>query len=99
MTDGLLYDDDCGPFETENPASASPFFFTSDHTSRTIPRRLGSLGLSEADLGKNIACDIGIYEVTTRIAKALDATYVYQPYSRLVINCNHKPGTNSRSPR
>ena len=92
MTDGLLRDGDCSPFVTENLGSTSPILFTSDHAGRAVPQRLGSLGLSEEDLGKHVAYDIGIYGVTTRIAEALKATYIYQPYSRLVIDCNRKPG-------
>ncbi|PTW61347.1 putative N-formylglutamate amidohydrolase [Breoghania corrubedonensis] len=92
MTDGLLRDGDCAPFAMENPGSTSPIFLTSDHAGRAIPKRLGSLGLSQEDRGKHVAYDIGIYGVTTRIAQALKATYIYQPYSRLVIDCNRLPG-------
>ncbi|MEI2387694.1 N-formylglutamate amidohydrolase [Breoghania sp. JC706] len=92
MTDGLLRDGDCSPFVTENAGAPSPILLTSDHAGRAVPRQLGTLGLSEEDLAKHVAYDIGIYGVTTRIAAALEATYVYQPYSRLVIDCNRKPG-------
>lgn len=76
----------------ENAGGASPFLFVSDHAGRAIPRRLGTLGLPEAELSRHIGYDIGIYDVTTRIARALDATYIFQPYSRLVIDCNRRPG-------
>ncbi len=56
-----------------------------------LPRSLGTLGLAEPELSRHIAWDIGVYGVTTQLAKAIDATYVFQPYSRLVIDCNRKP--------
>ena len=74
----------------EKPAGRSPILFISDHAGRVIPQRLGTLGLEAPDLDRHIACDLGIYEVTTRMAAALDATYVFQRYSRLVIDCNRR---------
>src|SRR5262249_48266377 len=64
------------------------------HAGRRIPRRLGSLGLGDADLERHIAWDIGIQGVTTPLADKLGATYVYQRYSRLVIDCNRQPGVS-----
>lgn len=90
--DTLLRRDDPTPVGVENPDSASPILFVSDHAGRAIPAALGTLGLDEAALARHIAYDIGIYGVTTRLARALDATYVFQPYSRLVIDCNRRPG-------
>ena len=57
---------------TENPSGTSPILFVSDHAGRAIPQALGTLGLDEAALSRHIACDIGIYGVTTRLARALD---------------------------
>ncbi len=88
----LLSPDDPAPFSIENPDGSSPFLFVSDHAGRAIPRQLGDLGLEEAELSRHIGYDIGIYAVTTRIARALDAAYIFQPYSRLVIDCNRQPG-------
>ena len=88
----LLEDDDIPPFGVEQPDSPSDLLFVSDHADRVFPRKLGTLGLDDAELGRHIAYDIGIYGVTTRIARALSATYIFQRYSRLVIDCNRKPG-------
>jgi predicted N-formylglutamate amidohydrolase len=41
---------------------------------------------------RHIAWDIGAAEVTVRLAAALDACAVLQTYSRLVIDCNRRPG-------
>ena len=86
----LLQAGDPSPVGLENPAAKSPILFISDHAGRAFPRALGTLGLEEPELSRHIAWDIGIYGVTTLLAKALDAAYVFQPYSRLVIDCNRK---------
>ncbi len=89
----LLLPEDPAPFGIENASGASPILFTSDHAGRAIPKRLGNLGLDEAQMSRHIAYDIGIFGVTARLARKLDASYVYQPYSRLVIDCNRRPGS------
>ncbi|MCB8839465.1 N-formylglutamate amidohydrolase [Aurantimonas sp. VKM B-3413] len=92
VIDRLLQDGDPAPFGTENGDGRFPILFASDHAGRAIPKALGRLGLDEVALARHVAYDIGIYGVTTRLAKTLDATYVFQPYSRLVIDCNRRPG-------
>jgi predicted N-formylglutamate amidohydrolase len=88
----LLQAGDPSPAGLENSAAKSPILFISDHAGRAFPRSLGTLGLAEPELSRHVAWDIGIYGVTTHLARALDATYVFQPYSRLVIDCNRKAG-------
>ncbi|MBA4099621.1 MAG: N-formylglutamate amidohydrolase [Rhodospirillum sp.] len=88
----LLDPDEPDPVMVQNPNGASEILLISDHAGRRIPRRLGTLGLGDADLERHIAWDIGIRDVTTQIADKLGATYIYQRYSRLVIDCNRKPG-------
>ena len=90
-TASLLADDEALPFRIENPDGGSPILFTADHAGRVIPRALGDLGLTEPDLSRHIAWDIGIAGVTSRLAKLLDATAIFQTYSRLVIDCNRRP--------
>jgi predicted N-formylglutamate amidohydrolase len=80
-------------FAAERPGGASPYLFACDHASRRLPRRLGTLGLTEAELGRHIAWDIGIAGVARRLAAALDATAVLQSYSRLAIDANRPPGS------
>lgn len=63
-----------------------------DHASRRIPKRLGSLGLSPSDLERHIAWDIGALGVAQAVSSVLDAPLVAQSYSRLVIDCNRRPG-------
>ena len=88
----LLLADDPPAFGIENPKGQSAILFASDHAGQVIPKRLGTLGLNEAERSRHIGYDIGIYGVTTELARNLDATYIFQPYSRLVIDCNRQPG-------
>jgi predicted N-formylglutamate amidohydrolase len=94
----LLGPRDPPAFRVENPGGRSPFFLTADHAGRVVPAALGRLGLNEADFDRHIAWDIGIAGVTTRLAAALDATAIYQTYSRLVIDCNRQPSVASAFP-
>ncbi len=89
----LLCLGDANPVGVESPNGSSPLVFVSDHAGRAIPAALGVLGLDEAERSRHIGWDIGIYGVTTALARALDAVYVFQPYSRLVIDCNRRPGS------
>ena len=66
----------------------SDFFLTCDHAGRRIPRALGTLGLTQQDLDRHIAWDIGAAALTSYLAEHLDACAILQPYSRLVIDCN-----------
>lgn len=92
MMDRLLAPDEPEVVAVQNPHAGSPILFISDHAGRRIPRRLGTLGLGDADLERHVAWDIGIQGVTAPIADKLGATYIYQRYSRLVIDCNRRPG-------
>ena len=47
---------------------------------------------------RHIGWDIGIAAVSPLVADALDATLVQQNYSRLIIDCNRTPGTETSMP-
>jgi predicted N-formylglutamate amidohydrolase len=64
------------------------FLLLGDHAGNHIPRRLGSLGLPPEELSRHIALDIGIAELGRDLAGSLDAPFVEQRYSRLVVDCN-----------
>jgi len=89
----LLAPDEPDALAVQNPNCESAILFISDHAGRRIPRRLGTLGLGDADLERHIAWDIGIEGVTTLLSDKLRSTYIYQRYSRLVIDCNRRPGS------
>jgi len=84
----LLDDDDPAPFEVAEGDGASPFVVICDHAGRRLPRALGDLGLTPAELATHVAWDIGAGEVARRLAGALGAFVACQRYSRLVIDCN-----------
>ena len=94
----LLQSGDPEPVGVETPQGACPLVFVSDHAGRAVPRRLGDLGVDEAEGARHIGWDIGVYGVTSALARALDAVYVFQPYSRLVIDCNRRPGSPGSIP-
>src|SRR5689334_14824874 len=94
-TDQLLGEGDIPPVHEVNAEGTSPFLLTSDHYGRILPRALGELGVSEAELIRHIAWDIGIAGVAERMAEMLNAHLIAQRYSRLVIDCNRPPGVAS----
>ncbi len=57
-----------------------------------MPASLGRLGLPEHEFERHIAWDIGAMGVASHLATLLDAPVVAQAYSRLVIDCNRRPG-------
>ena len=89
----LLCDKDPAPYRIVNPGGRSRILLTCDHASCAIPQALGTLGISHADLTRHIGWDPGSRAVTARLAKLLDAPAVLSGFSRLVIDCNRKPGS------
>ncbi|HTJ84543.1 MAG TPA: N-formylglutamate amidohydrolase [Polyangiaceae bacterium] len=67
---------------------ASPFFLLCDHASRRLPRALGDLGLSDADLESHIAWDPGARDAALELSRRLDAPVALSGWSRLAIDCN-----------
>jgi predicted N-formylglutamate amidohydrolase len=94
----LIAPDEPQPVTLLNEAGGSVFFLTCDHGGRAIPRRLGRLGLPEAETWRHIAWDIGIAAVGRLLSKALDAALVLPAFSRLVIDCNRDPRVASSIP-
>jgi predicted N-formylglutamate amidohydrolase len=88
LTSPLLEDGEPAAFALEQAEGISEFVLVCDHAGRDIPRALGDLGLSTAQLSSHIAWDIGAAGVARRLAQRLDAALLLQPYSRLVIDCN-----------
>jgi predicted N-formylglutamate amidohydrolase len=90
MAATLLGPGDPPPFEIHNEAGARRCLLICDHASAAIPAALGDLGLDAGQRRRHIAWDIGIAEVTRRLAGRLDAPAVLSGYSRLVIDCNRR---------
>lgn len=72
----------------ENPKGKGKYVIVCDHASNLVPKSLGHLGLSKADLSKHIAWDPGTEDIGRYVAKALDATAIFASYSRLVVDLN-----------
>jgi predicted N-formylglutamate amidohydrolase len=87
----LLTESDPSPVTIVNPAGRSPFLFIGDHAGNVIPSSLGSLGLGEEDRRRHIAWDIGVDGLGVALAEQMDAVFIRQTYSRLVIDCNRTP--------
>jgi predicted N-formylglutamate amidohydrolase len=85
---GLLTSGDAGPVEIINRDGRGLFLLLGDHAGNAVPERLAKLGLARADLERHIALDIGVEAIGRYLSHALDAPFVAQRYSRLVIDCN-----------
>jgi len=91
----LLAPDEPQPVTVTNAGGRSPLVVVADHAGNCLPRRLGRLGLPQAELERHIAWDIGAGAVCCLIGDALGAVVIRQNYSRLVIDCNRMPGSET----
>src|SRR5271156_4744626 len=83
------------PVTVTNEGGRSPFIIVADHAGNYLPRRLQKLGLGQAELERHIAWDIGVGAVCRLMGDELDAVVIWQNYSRLVIDCNRMPGSET----
>lgn len=81
-----------------NPSASSAFLLLGDHAGQAIPESLGDLGLTQEDRDRHIAWDIGVRALGERLSQTLDATFIAQTWSRLVIDCNRDPVANDAIP-
>jgi predicted N-formylglutamate amidohydrolase len=98
MDDGptmLLAPDEPQPVTVTNAGGRSPLVIVADHAGNCLPRRLGRLGLPPAELERHIAWDIGVGAVCRLIGDKLGAVVIGQNYSRLVIDANRMPGSET----
>ena len=77
-------------FEALNTSEESRVLVLCDHASNRVPEDIngGSLGISEADMGRHIAYDIGAHGSALALAKMLKAPMLASRFSRLVIDPN-----------
>lgn len=97
-TPPILAADEPPPVNVLNPRAPSPFLLLGDHAGNRIPRGMADLGLDEAERRRHIAWDIGIAALGTALSARLGATFIHQTYSRLVIDCNRRPGAPDSIP-
>ena len=81
-----------------NGDGRSPYVLICEHASNRLPRRLGTLGLTAADLERHIAWDLGAEPVARRLSRLTDAPLVLQRYSRLAYDCNRPPDSADAMP-
>jgi predicted N-formylglutamate amidohydrolase len=84
----LLAPDEPPAFSVSRENGKSPFVLICDHAGNRIPRALGDLGVSASERERHVAWDIGAAGVASRLSEHLDAFFIRQTYSRLVIDCN-----------
>jgi len=95
---GLLGPEDPAPVGLFNAEGTSPFLLIGDHAGSALPSVLGDLGLEPGEMERHIAVDIGVFGLGHALAEKLDAPFVHQTYSRLVIDCNRDPGRSDAIP-
>ncbi len=87
----LLDKGDPPPVRVVCEGGRSDVLLLGDHAGNAIPASLGELGLSSRDRLRHIAWDLGVLGLGEELATSLDATFIWQPFSRLVIDCNRDP--------
>ena len=95
---GILTGEEGDPVALENESACGRVILVCEHASRLLPKSLGTLGLSDEALASHIAWDPGALAVARRMAKSLDATLVFQRFSRLVYDCNRPPESPAAMP-
>lgn len=93
----LLSASDPEPVLRHNARGGSRVVLTCDHAGFEVPETI-DLGVAEDELRRHIGWDIGALAVAEALADLLDAPLVAQRYSRLVIDCNRRPGVLTSIP-
>src|ERR1700730_11553846 len=91
----LLAADEPQPATVTHEGGRAPLVIVADHAGNHLPRRLQLLGLQTAECERHIAWDIGAGAVCCLIGDALGAVVMRQNYSRLAIDCNRVPGSET----
>ena len=91
----LLAPDEPSACLTLGQPNDAPYLLVCDHAGNRIPRKLGTLGVSDSERQRHIAWDIGAAGVVRGLAERLGAFAILQNYSRLVIDCNRSPSVES----
>ncbi|WP_025899350.1 N-formylglutamate amidohydrolase [Sneathiella glossodoripedis] len=87
------------PYYLLNEESQTPVFLIADHASREIPEKYNNLGIEDVSLlRRHVAWDIGIEDVTKRMAERLGCTAIFSKFSRLLIDANRYPDDPSSTP-
>lgn len=78
------------PFVITGQDRPARWLVTCDHASNAVPPWVGggSLGITDDDMQRHIAWDVGAAALSLRLAERLDAPCVMSTFSRLVIDAN-----------
>jgi predicted N-formylglutamate amidohydrolase len=95
---GILTGEEGDPVALENAVAQGPVILVCEHASRQLPASLGTLGLSAEALASHIAWDPGALAVSRLMAEQLDATLLFQRFSRLAYDCNRPPESPAAMP-
>lgn len=78
------------PFHIHGASRNARWLITCDHATNTVPPEVGggSLGISDADMARHIAYDVGAAGVSRHLADLLGAPAILSDFSRLVIDPN-----------
>ena len=98
MTGDFLRPGDPPPVEVLNAGATSGIVICCDHAGRALPTELRSSGLSQTDLARHIAWDIGARDIAGQLALRLNAVAVCGTYSRLVVDLNRYPWETAAMP-
>ncbi|MEM7545139.1 MAG: N-formylglutamate amidohydrolase [Pseudomonadota bacterium] len=94
----LLSASDPPPVEICHAQAASPFLLLCEHAGQAVPQALNGLGLPDGAIDRHIGWDIGAEALARAISDHLSCPLIIQRYSRLVIDCNRPPGSESSVP-
>ena len=94
----LLDANDPPAFSQFRSEGKKSLLFTSDHNGCVIPRKLNNLDIPDHELRRHVAYDIGIDAVAHYLSARFDAPLITSNYSRLVVDCNRRPGTQGSMP-
>lgn len=86
------------PFVVLPAKSNRPVFCFCDHATNHIPERFKDLGLSDSDLNRHIAWDIGAETLTRQFCHTYGAAGLLARFSRLLIDANREPESDGLIP-
>lgn len=89
----MLTADDPEPVLFQGSPGGGKILLTCEHGGQLVPRALGDLGVSAADMQRHIAWDIGALALSQALLENVSARLVSQRFSRLVIDCNRGPAS------
>ena len=87
------------PFQKLPATSNSPIFCFCDHATNHIPAAYEKLGLSDADLNRHIAWDIGAETLTRQFCSRYGAAGLLAGFSRLLIDPNRDDNSMGLIPK